>query len=97
MEERKSKYQPYIRLSDCVVSYLYWNLTCLDRKSSASSLEHFRRQGAGGSLTRRGSLERRAHAQNPILSSGSEEIAHHLDTFKPIKITMHSFFKQVYL
>ncbi|XP_064293051.1 dedicator of cytokinesis protein 7 isoform X3 [Plodia interpunctella] len=62
----------------------------LDRKASSSSLEQLRRRAneVGGSLTRKGSVERR----QPAVSA--EDIANQLDNFKPIVITVTSFFKQ---
>ncbi|XP_038219758.1 dedicator of cytokinesis protein 7 [Zerene cesonia] len=65
------------------------NTNSLDRKASSSSLEQLRRRAGevGGSLTRKGSVERRANAQDHDLSNT-------LDTFKPIVITVTSFFKQ---
>ncbi|XP_013192989.1 dedicator of cytokinesis protein 7 [Amyelois transitella] len=61
----------------------------LDRKASSSSLEQLRRRAneVGGSLSRKGSVERR-HAP------AADELAHQLDHFKPIVITVTSFFKQ---
>ena len=43
----------------------------------------------GGSLTRKGSIERRAPTHH------ADDLANQLDTFKPIVITVTSFFKQV--
>ncbi|XP_050685080.1 dedicator of cytokinesis protein 7 isoform X2 [Leptidea sinapis] len=64
----------------------------LDRKASSSSLEQLRRRAGevGGSLTRKGSVERRA-APAP---HSADDVLHSLDTFKPIVITLTSFFKQ---
>ncbi|XP_028174738.1 dedicator of cytokinesis protein 7-like [Ostrinia furnacalis] len=61
----------------------------LDRKASSSSLEQLRRRAGevGGSLTRKGSVERRAPPPG-------DELAACLDSFKPIAITVTSFFKQ---
>ncbi|XP_050551818.1 dedicator of cytokinesis protein 7 isoform X1 [Spodoptera frugiperda] len=66
------------------------NTNSLDRKASSSSLEQLRRRAGevGGSLTRKGSIERRAHAHN------ADDLANQLDSFKPIAITVTSFFKQ---
>ncbi|XP_022112324.2 dedicator of cytokinesis protein 7 [Pieris rapae] len=63
----------------------------LDRKASSSSLEQLRRRAGevGGSLTRKGSVERRTNN-----TQNADDIAHNLDTFKPIVITVTSFFKQ---
>ncbi|CAB3248142.1 unnamed protein product [Arctia plantaginis] len=69
------------------------NTNSLDRKASSSSLEQLRRRAGevGGSLTRKGSVERRTAPHLP------DDLAHQLDTFKPIVITVTSFFKQVHL
>lgn len=69
----------------------------LDRKTTASSLEQFKRHGVGvgGSLTRRGSLERKALNQSSLNSTRSDELGNTLDTFKPVTITIANFFKQV--
>ncbi|XP_063891201.1 dedicator of cytokinesis protein 7 [Helicoverpa armigera] len=66
------------------------NTNSLDRKASSSSLEQLRRRAGevGGSLTRKGSIERRAPAHH------ADDLAAMLDTFKPIVITVTSFFKQ---
>ncbi|XP_063839037.1 dedicator of cytokinesis protein 7 [Ostrinia nubilalis] len=65
------------------------NTNSLDRKASSSSLEQLRRRAGevGGSLTRKGSVERRAPPPG-------DELAACLDSFKPIAITVTSFFKQ---
>lgn len=65
-----------------------------DRKTSAGSLEQLRRQGTGGSLCRRGSLERRAMSYSSA-TANTDDLAHSLATFKPITITVTNFFKQV--
>ncbi|CAH0726332.1 unnamed protein product, partial [Brenthis ino] len=64
------------------------NTNSLDRKASSSSLEQLRRRAGevGGSLTRKGSMERRAPPP--------DELHALLDCFKPIVITVTSFFKQ---
>ncbi|XP_047987110.1 LOW QUALITY PROTEIN: dedicator of cytokinesis protein 7 [Leguminivora glycinivorella] len=64
------------------------NTNSLDRKASSSSLEQLRRRAGevGGSLTRKGSVERRAPP--------ADELAPQLDTMKPVSITVTSFFKQ---
>ncbi|CAH0558208.1 unnamed protein product [Brassicogethes aeneus] len=68
------------------------NTNSLDRKSSGSSLEQLRRRAADmGTLTRRGSLERRAEKRR---SWSPDHIATSLDSFRPITLTMPSFFKQ---
>ncbi|XP_026490440.2 dedicator of cytokinesis protein 7 isoform X1 [Vanessa tameamea] len=60
----------------------------LDRKASSSSLEQLRRRAGevGGSLSRKGSVERRAPA--------ADDLAPALDAFKTIVVTVTSFFKQ---
>ncbi|XP_026325619.1 dedicator of cytokinesis protein 7 isoform X2 [Hyposmocoma kahamanoa] len=67
------------------------NTNSLDRKASSSSLEQLRRRAGevGGSLTRKGSIERRSAPPHP-----ADEVAAQLDSFKPIVITVTSFFKQ---
>ena len=67
----------------------YLLLSPSDRKASSSSLEQLRRRAGevGGSLTRKGSIERRAPPP--------DELQAHLDCFKPIVITVTNFFKQV--
>ncbi|XP_063618134.1 dedicator of cytokinesis protein 7 [Cydia splendana] len=64
------------------------NTNSLDRKASSSSLEQLRRRAGevGGSLTRKGSVERRAPP--------ADELAPQLDAMKPVSITVTSFFKQ---
>ncbi|XP_026738533.1 dedicator of cytokinesis protein 7 isoform X1 [Trichoplusia ni] len=66
------------------------NTNSLDRKASSSSLEQLRRRAGevGGSLSRKGSVERRAPPPP------RDDLPHQLDTFKPIVITVTSFFKQ---
>ncbi|CAG9858416.1 unnamed protein product [Phyllotreta striolata] len=67
------------------------NTNSLDRKSSASGLEQLRRRATDmGTLTRRGSLER----QNKRRSWSPDHLANNIDTFRPITLTMSSFFKQ---
>ncbi|XP_041982163.1 dedicator of cytokinesis protein 7 isoform X2 [Aricia agestis] len=63
------------------------NTNSLDRKASGGSLEGLRRRAGevGGSLSRKGSVERRAPP---------DDVLTHIDTFKPIAITVTSFFKQ---
>ncbi|KAI5632983.1 hypothetical protein NE865_14281 [Phthorimaea operculella] len=67
------------------------NTNSLDRKASSSSLEQLRRRAGevGGSLTRKGSIERRS-----VPTQAADEVANQLDSFKPIVITVTSFFKQ---
>ncbi|KAG5883156.1 hypothetical protein JTB14_033407 [Gonioctena quinquepunctata] len=67
------------------------NTNSLDRKSAASGLEQLRRRATDmGTLTRRGSLER----QNKRRSWSPDHLATSLDSFRPITLTMSSFFKQ---
>ncbi|RVE50344.1 hypothetical protein evm_005010 [Chilo suppressalis] len=65
------------------------NTNSLDRKASSSSLEQLRRRAGevGGSLSRKGSVERRHPPP-------ARDLAHQLDCLKPIAITVTSFFKQ---
>ncbi|KAF5303063.1 hypothetical protein FQR65_LT08392 [Abscondita terminalis] len=65
----------------------------LERKSTSSSgLEQLRRRASDmGSLTRRGSLERRSEKSR---SWSPDHLATSLDTFRPITLTVSSFFKQ---
>ncbi|XP_060519679.1 dedicator of cytokinesis protein 7 isoform X2 [Cylas formicarius] len=63
----------------------------LDRKSSSGGLEQLRRKAADvGNLTRRGSLERKDKCR----SWSPDDLAANLDSFRPITLTMSSFFKQ---
>ncbi|XP_066258807.1 dedicator of cytokinesis protein 7 [Euwallacea similis] len=68
------------------------NTNSLDRKSSGGGLEQLRRKAIGdmGSLTRRGSLERKDKCR----SWSPDHLASNLDNFRPITLTMSSFFKQ---
>ncbi|XP_059061813.1 dedicator of cytokinesis protein 7 [Achroia grisella] len=74
------------------------NTNSLDRKASSSSLEQLRRRAGevGGSLTRKGSVERRNPPPHTPHGPGAphDDLAAHLLTFKPIVITVTSFFKQ---
>nr|CAH7724340.1 unnamed protein product [Callosobruchus chinensis] len=66
------------------------NTNSLDRKSS-SGLEQLRRKATDmGTLTRRGSLER----HNKRRSWSPDNLVVGFDTFRPITLTMSSFFKQ---
>ncbi|KAJ9574920.1 hypothetical protein L9F63_007939, partial [Diploptera punctata] len=67
----------------------------LDRKSSSSSFDQFRKRASDmGSLTRRGSLERRSNSEKRR-SWSPEDFGSSLDTFRPVTLTVSSFFKQV--
>ncbi|CAG9768957.1 unnamed protein product [Ceutorhynchus assimilis] len=67
------------------------NTNSLDRKSSSSGLDQLRRKATDmGTLTRRGSLERKDKCR----SWSPDHLATNLDTFRPITLTMSSFFKQ---
>ena len=64
----------------------------LDRKSSTSSFDQLRRKASDmGTLTRRGSLERRSEKRR---SWSPDDFANSIETFRPITITVSSFFKQ---
>jgi hypothetical protein len=64
----------------------------LDRKLGSSSLEQLRRRATDmGSLTRRGSLERRTDKRR---SWSPDHLASTLESFRPITLTVSSFFKQ---
>uniref|UniRef100_A0A1B6EVF4 Dedicator of cytokinesis protein 7 n=1 Tax=Cuerna arida TaxID=1464854 RepID=A0A1B6EVF4_9HEMI len=66
----------------------------LDRKSSMSNFEQLRKRASDmGSLTRRGSLERRTSADKRY-SWSPEDLTSSLDTFRPVTLTVTSFFKQ---
>ncbi|XP_075219096.1 dedicator of cytokinesis [Lycorma delicatula] len=66
----------------------------LDRKLSTSNFENLRKRASDmGSLTRRGSLERRASSDKRF-SWSSEDFTTSLDTFRPVTLTVSSFFKQ---
>lgn len=65
----------------------------LDRKSSTSSFDQLRRKATDmGTLTRRGSLERKSEKRR---SWSPDDFANSIETFRPITITVSSFFKQV--
>jgi hypothetical protein len=72
----------------------------LDRKSSTSSFDQFRRktEAGSGSWSRRGSLERRSTYGDKRSSwssaSAAEDIGASLDNFRPVTLTVSSFFKQ---
>ncbi|XP_055593172.1 dedicator of cytokinesis protein 7 [Uranotaenia lowii] len=64
----------------------------LDRKSSTSSFDQFRKRATDmGTLTRRGSLERKSEKRR---SWSPDDFANSVETFRPISITVSSFFKQ---
>lgn len=65
-----------------------------DRKSSTSSFDQLRRKAndMSGTLTRRGSLERKSEKRR---SWSPDDFANSVETFRPITITVSSFFKQV--
>ncbi|KAF0300943.1 Dedicator of cytokinesis protein 7 [Amphibalanus amphitrite] len=78
----------------------------LERKSSQSSLDQFRRSrpgageggsgpgsGPGSGLGRRGSLERRSFSERRGASSA--QLAQSLQTFRPVTLTVSTFFRQV--
>ncbi|XP_055386415.1 dedicator of cytokinesis protein 7 [Condylostylus longicornis] len=65
----------------------------LDRKSSTSSFDQLRRKASDmGTLTRRGSLDRKNGEKRRSWSP--DDFAHSIETFKPTSITVTSFFKQ---
>ncbi|XP_044752960.1 dedicator of cytokinesis protein 7 [Coccinella septempunctata] len=67
------------------------NTNSLERKSAGSSLEQLRRRATDmGTLTRRGSLERRDKRR----SWSPDHLANSMDTFRPITLTVTSFFRQ---
>lgn len=65
----------------------------LDRKASTSSFDQLRRKATdmGGTISRRGSLERRAEKRR---SWSPDDFANSIESFRPIAITVSSFFKQ---
>ncbi|KAK5645751.1 hypothetical protein RI129_004215 [Pyrocoelia pectoralis] len=64
----------------------------LERKMASGGLEQLRKRASDmGSLTRRGSLERRADKRR---SWSPDHLAASLDSFRPITLTVSSFFKQ---
>ncbi|XP_066997234.1 dedicator of cytokinesis protein 7 [Anabrus simplex] len=66
----------------------------LDRKSSSSSFDQFRKRASDmGSLTRRGSLERR-NTSEKRRSWSPDDFGTSLDSFRPVTLTVSSFFKQ---
>ncbi|EDW71168.1 uncharacterized protein Dvir_GJ16211, isoform A [Drosophila virilis] len=64
----------------------------LDRKSSTSSFDQLRRKAndMSGTLTRRGSLERKEKRR----SWSPDDFANVVESFRPITLTVPSFFKQ---
>ncbi|EDW04302.1 GH11724 [Drosophila grimshawi] len=64
----------------------------LDRKSSTSSFDQLRKKAndMSGTLTRRGSLERREKRR----SWSPDDFANVVESFRPITLTVPSFFKQ---
>ncbi|XP_037071208.1 dedicator of cytokinesis protein 7-like [Pollicipes pollicipes] len=75
------------------------NPNSLERKSSQSSFDQFRKrpaagEGGGGSggLGRRGSFERRSFSERRTLTP--EQFGQSLQTFRPVTLTVASFFKQ---
>lgn len=65
----------------------------LDRKLSTSSFDQLRRKATDmGTLTRRGSLERKSEKRR---SWSPDDFANNIENFRPITITVSSFFKQV--
>lgn len=64
----------------------------LDRKSSTSSFDQLRRKAndMSGTLTRRGSLERKEKRR----SWSPDDFANIIESFRPITITVPNFFKQ---
>ncbi|XP_017855271.1 dedicator of cytokinesis protein 7 [Drosophila busckii] len=64
----------------------------LDRKSSTSSFDQLRRKAndMSGTLTRRGSLERKEKRR----SWSPDDFANVIENFRPITMTINSFFKQ---
>lgn len=65
----------------------------LDRKSSTSSFEQLKKRAADmGTLSRRGSLERSRNEKRRSWSP--EDFANCIESFRPICITVSSFFKQ---
>lgn len=63
-----------------------------DRKTASGGLEQLRRRATDmGTLTRRGSLERRAEKRR---SWSPDHLANTLDNFRPITLTVSSLFKQ---
>ncbi|GAB6031639.1 hypothetical protein CHUAL_009399 [Chamberlinius hualienensis] len=69
------------------------NSSSLERKTSTGSFEGFRKKAESSTLSRRGSLERRS-ASEKRNSWSPDEIGMGLETFRPVTITVSSFFKQ---
>lgn len=64
----------------------------LDRKTSSSGFDQLRRKATDmGTLTRRGSLERKSEKRR---SWSPDDFANSIESFRPITITVSSFFKQ---
>lgn len=66
----------------------------LDRKSSGSGLDSFKKRANMGSLTGRGSLDRYSGSGEKRRSWSPEDFVSGLDTFRPLTITISSFFRQ---
>ncbi|XP_026681191.1 dedicator of cytokinesis protein 7 isoform X2 [Diaphorina citri] len=63
----------------------------LDRKSSGGAFDQLRKRASDSStLTRRGSLERRSNSSDKRVSWNLDD----LDSFRPVTLTVSSFFKQ---
>nr|XP_018911108.1 PREDICTED: dedicator of cytokinesis protein 7 [Bemisia tabaci] len=68
----------------------------LERKLSGSGFDQLRKRATevGNSLSRRGSLERRNSNSLKRLSWSSDQLDTNLESFRPVTITVSSFFKQ---
>lgn len=78
---------------DSLGSVVATSSNSLDRKSSTSSFDQLRRKATDmGTLTRRGSLERKSEKRR---SWSPDDFANSIENFRPITITVSSFFKQV--
>merc|ERR1719300_153733 len=65
----------------------------LDRKSSQASFDQWKRAEKTGSLTRRGSLDRKNDKRSSWAAS-EPDLTASLDNFPPVTLTVSSFFKQ---
>uniref|UniRef100_T1J9Y0 Uncharacterized protein n=1 Tax=Strigamia maritima TaxID=126957 RepID=T1J9Y0_STRMM len=71
------------------------NSNSLERKTSTGSFEAFRKKaGDTSSLSRRGSLERKNSSSEKRGSWSPEDLGSSLTCFRPVTLTVSSFFKQ---
>ena len=66
----------------------------LDRKNSQNSFDQWKRTEKTGSLTRRGSLDRKGVDKRSSWAASEPDLTASLDNFPPVTLTVSSFFKQ---